>query len=84
MHMERRGRCQAPFDLGQHLKLVAHVHGIVVGLDFLDRGRSLGKSQLQRMEGPVQNLPALVGHHGVAHRFRGKGETHAKNAKLLQ
>lgn len=53
IHAKHRWRRQMPFNLSQHLKLVAHVHGILVGLDLFDRGRPLAESQLERMEGPV-------------------------------
>ena len=76
MHAKRRWRRQVPFDLCQYIKPVAHVQGIVIGLDLLDRGRSLGESQLERMEGLVQDLSALVGHDGVAHRLGGENEAH--------
>ena len=68
-----------PLYLADHVKLVAHVHGVVVWLDLVERRRSQWDEAW--MGGFVQQLTALVGEHGMAHVFGGNCELHRWQAK---
>lgn len=71
---KRRGSNQMPVYPPNCVELVAHVHWVIVGLDFVERRRP--HADVVWMGRFVQHLTALMGEDGVAYGFGGQDELH--------
>lgn len=68
-----------PFYLPDHDEFVAHVHGVVVGLD-LEHARRPQAGVEVGMSRFVNHLATFVGKAGVAYEFRREREPHREEA----